>query len=383
MVPNLLDRRIEQLLLGAEQQVRLLDRVNPLNLSLERERLLAVLLRGESAEPQFLYGAPPDLRRTRTMLEKLARHLETEGVLGGFYAGRAEELEREAALAEAIGGVQFRRLAGQYVGDSHPGPPDALGALIEEWLHSRMDESDGERVMSDDLAHPRSLLNILRRRIGSHRSAIRIEVRPGLATLAAAGQDLVRIRPSVLLEPARAERIAVHELLAHVFPRHEARFQPTAIFRTGTRGSFKDEEGRAVLLEERVGLLDGGRRRELALRHLAAELVLNQAEFGCAVRTLRHAGAEPGLALDAILRAQRGGGLARERIYLPAYLRVRSAFMRKPALERAFERGRVSVEAAEGILDLVLAPGSPSGSDRCGSDLGRPSLDPSAVVRSL
>ncbi|HEY1535132.1 MAG TPA: hypothetical protein VGF76_13990, partial [Polyangiaceae bacterium] len=51
-------------------------------------------------------------------------------------------------------------------------------------------------------------------------------------------------------------------------------------------------------------------------------------------------------AVEAACRAARGGGLAREYVYLVALSRVTRAFEIEPELEAYFEHGRVSVDAA-------------------------------------
>lgn len=348
------DSRIADLLLGAEQQIRLIDRARPLNLVSERERLLSALSRSERAKPELLYAPPPDLRQTRALLGELAQVLGSTGAIGNLYAARAEELEREARLAEALGTREFRELSRLRFDPDLLSAPAAVQRLLEGWLSAALDRSESERVLSDDAGHPGSLLNILRQRIGGSRQAIRVEIRPGLATVAAAGNLVVWIRPGVPLPPHRAQRIALHELEAHVLPRCAGGRERLALFRTGARSCAEEEEGRGLLLEERAGLLDGERRRELALRHSAAAAVRQGATFTESVRLLLAGGAELAAALEMALRVARGGGLAREIVYLPAYLRVKSGFEDRPELERLFERGRVSLEAARVLAGLSL-----------------------------
>jgi len=340
------DSRIAELLLSAEQGIRLIDRVRPLNLIPEQKRLFGALSRGERVEPKLQYAPAPDLRSTRELLARLGRLLTSGGVLGGLYAGRAEELEREAELVEALGTPRFLRLSTLRFDPDRLSLPHAVQAVLQDWLGSASDRPRSARVATDDARHPGSLLNVLRRRIGRSRQAIRVEIWSGLPTVAAAGNDVVWIRPGVALPRHHAERIALHELEGHVLPRCAARHEALALFRTGARHSGEHEEGRALLLEERAGLLDGQRRRELALRHLAAVAVREGATLTEAVRLQVARGAELSGALETVLRAARGGGLGRELVYLPAYLRVKSEFSRRPRLERLFERGRVSLEAA-------------------------------------
>lgn len=105
------DAEVTRALLYAEQEIRLIDRVAPENLVEERARLLRALTRKEPAEPRFIYRAPPELFELRARLSLLAAMLEDRGTLRGLYAARALELEREAALVEAVGQAEFRALA--------------------------------------------------------------------------------------------------------------------------------------------------------------------------------------------------------------------------------------------------------------------------------
>src|SRR5262249_52921029 len=112
----------------------------------------------------------------------------------------------------------------------------------------------------------------------------------------------------------------------------------------------EDEEGRALVIEERYELLDDERRRELGIRHRMALDVRSGADWVESVRFGLAFGLTPRESVRIAARIHRGGGLAREVIYLPAWERVTRAFDADPTLEAWLERGRVSVDAAR-ILD--------------------------------
>jgi hypothetical protein len=198
---------------------------------------------------------------------------------------------------------------------------------------------------------------------------VRLEIRPGLLAAAATGHGLVAIRPGLALSAAAGARITLHELLAHALPRARSFHAPISLLRAGTAGSIEGEEGRALVVESRAGHLDVARRRELALRHLAALSVRRGADFEEAYRELVRRGSEPEEAVEIAVRVHRGGGLAREVVYLPAYHEVLDAFRREPALERWFENGRVGLSAARELEALG------SGHD----DRGRPVYSPHSM----
>jgi hypothetical protein len=138
----------------------------------------------------------------------------------------------------------------------------------------------------------------------------------------------------------------VHEIEGHARPRCAALQLDMPLFAVGTAGGLDDQEGRALALERRAGLLDGRRRRELALRHVAARAVERGSDFVATARLSLDAGAPIADALRIAARVHRGGGLAREIVYLPALLRVEAALAEDPSIDPVLASGRVSIEAA-------------------------------------
>jgi hypothetical protein len=129
--------------------------------------------------------------------------------------------------------------------------------------------------------------------------------------------------------------------------------QVPGIFAIGTARGVDDQEGLALVLEERHGFLRGARRRELALRHRAVEAMDAGGTLVEVVRTLlERDGAPLERAIAAAERAFRGSagetaGLGRERVYLGAYARVSAWLDGRPEDERVIASGQVSVDAIE------------------------------------
>ena len=334
-----------EVLLKAESRLRLLDRVVPTNLESERARLLSSLRRGEAAVPAFRYARLEHAAELREGLLELSQRLSGQGPLAELFAGRAQELSLEAALVEALGTPDFVQLASERFPEPQGAEAAEVDALLRRFAASAPAPLGGERIASD-ASDPRSLVRVLERAIAPLRGSVRIEVRRDLGSVAAAGDGVVFVRAGAELTPREAERIARHELEAHVLPRLAAKSEPCPIYRAGTRGAAEDEEGRALTIEERAGFLGPERRQELALRHALASDVRAGATFDDTWQRASELGLEPERALDPLLRAHRGGGLGRELVYLPAFLRVRAAFEREPWLEGELSRGRVSLDAA-------------------------------------
>jgi hypothetical protein len=140
-----------------------------------------------------------------------------------------------------------------------------------------------------------------------------------------------------------------HEVHGHLLPRLRSKAEGTP-FRIGTKGCSQDEEGRALLLEERAGALSTQRRVEVAVRFQLGRAAQIGPEEACrCAKELLARGVSSSDVARNLTRALRGGGLGREQIYLPAYLRVTSAFAENPGWERFMERGRISVDGARAL----------------------------------
>jgi hypothetical protein len=331
-----------------EAKVALLDRVRPLNFGAEVTRLLAAFAAGSRPRPAFLQGPPPQLAELRRSLLEAARLLAAGNDEERLLSGRAEELALEAQLAEHVGEPEFATLAAQRF--PLPEDADAKHRLAKSWLTAPHAFEPVEPLhSSDDTLDPESLASKLSRRIAAERWPVRVEVVPGLVSLAAVADGVVRVRAGALLSARVAERIALHEVEGHVRPR-VAGAALGGVFLAGSPRASEDEEGRAILLEERAGLLGGERRKELARRYLAAESVRHGAELWDTVELLGKTGATAPSAIELSCRVHRGGGLGRELVYLVGYARVLARLGARPQLEQVLQSGRVSLDAAEALL---------------------------------
>lgn len=333
-----------QTLVSAEESVNLLARVQPADVLGEVERLAREYTRGNALVITRV-GEIPDLGPVRRALARVEELCEPLGTFGGHYAERARELDLEARLVEALGTPEFRLRAAE----RFPEPPLALGRACDEFVAAAEHAApDGTKSVhrSDDETDPRSLVSRLRVRVRELGLAFTVRTSRNQLAAAATGHGVVSVRAGVHLTAAAADRIAAHELLGHALPRARARYATLPLLRAGTRGAADDEEGRALVVERRAGLLDGARQHELALRHVAALGVRRGAEPRDTTAALLARGAPLERAVELTLRIHRGGGLAREIVYLPAYFAVQRAFAEEPRLERWFEQGRVGLAVA-------------------------------------
>jgi hypothetical protein len=347
---------IEHLIVRAAREVQLLAALTPVEAHGERQRLVVELGQGRRASPRWVYApvSHAPLRRALDAAETaLARSADP---LHALYLARVRELSIEAALCAAAGTGDVAALARERFAASDPGPSRDASRLCAAWLAEAPVRAGGRPLASDD-PDPRSLLSQMRSAVGRLRLPFAVVTQPSLAALAATGEQVILVAPGRLVHEEDAARTVLHEVEGHACPRALSRGAPLGLIRAGTACGVDDQEGRALALEERAGLLGARRRRQLAARHRAVEAMLDGASFADVARTLVDAhGLET---LDAVViaeRAFRGGdgtrpGLGRERVYLESFVRVRAHLAARPDDERIMAMGQVAV----GAVDVLRA----------------------------
>jgi hypothetical protein len=347
-------------------RIKLIRAVTPANAASELALLEEAFLRRSPRLPRWTYDVHPVSSELCFGLEKLAGFLEEVSPLGQVYAARARELCLEASIIDAVGTPRLgARAEERFVCRTEEARADRRKAdeLAAAWTRGGDNEGGEdsrtarralrERSRTCDAGDPSSLISRMSCEAGRHKLPMRIVLQPGLASLAATGDGVILVAPHKWVAPRDVERTVLHEIAAHALPRARAASAPLGICAVGTAYGIDDQEGRALLIERSAGFLDGPRRRELGLRHLAACAALEGANLIDVARLLQERGATTEEAVRIGARVLRGGcrasgGLAREIVYLPAFSRVERALSGQFAAvtERMMAGGRIAADVA-------------------------------------
>ena len=357
--------RAERLLIEAVRSVRLLGSVVPRNAPQERARILAALEAGHTVSPRWTY-ARTDHTLLRKALARAATSLAAEShPVAQLYAARARELEVEAALSSEAGTTVLGALARARFRSLSPQAAGEATILARKWIaegHEALataDPNDTEELLASDSTAPGSLFTRMREEVGRLGLPFAVVVQPSLSALAATGERHILVAAGRMTRKEDVERTVMHEVEAHAIPRTRAAQARLAIFQIGTARGIDDQEGLALVLEERGNYLKPRRKRELAARHLAVEAMDSGATFADALSALvKEHGLPPAEAVLVAERAFRGGdgtspGLGRERIYLEAFLRVGDHLAKKPTDEGILTSGQVSLDAIPVLGPMV------------------------------
>jgi hypothetical protein len=350
---------IERLVTHAAGEVRLLATLTPVNASEERARLTADLRAGHAPVPRWVY-APRDQITLRNALEAAEDALDRlpDAPLSGAYRARVRELCVELALCAVAGSREVAQIARErYPADERI--TAEASSLCDAWLDTEPRSMPEGDAVTSDAPDPRSLLSSMRAAVGEARLPFTVSPQPSLASLAATGDRVILVATGRKVHAEDTRRTVLHEIEGHAKPRARSLGSPIPLLRAGTARGVDDQEGRAVLIEKRAGLLGSSRKRQLAARHRAVEAMLHGASFADTAMILKEAhGLDAAQAIIVAERAFRGSdgtfpGLGRERIYVEGLLRVEAHLAARPEDERFLEQGQVALDAIESLRTVL------------------------------
>lgn len=353
---------IDALLWRVARDARVLPALTPLNAASERARLIADVARGQAPVPRW------NLSRRRVD-RVLWRALDEARALGRdrlpsslrpLYFARLDELELDLAMIECVGDpVRVRPLAARRFGTGlrEVVLEDGISVRVNtvaRGILEKLPPSEEERTVSAEMLAEMARAAV--RTVGLSEFEVKVDAR---MVAGAATGDRVVFLAARNFGVVEARRLIAHEILGHAVAASNATRQPTRIFEIGTAGSFADQEGVAICLEEEAGALDAHRLRVLAARVIATDRLHSGASFGETARFLcRQHGFTAESAVLIAERAHRGGGVARDAGYLYGYLRVRVALKKGTTSLDRMRVGRIGLGdmgAFDAALELGLA----------------------------
>lgn len=338
----------------AEAQIILLARSHPTNWLELKSRLTEKWKSGQPEEPVFHFAPPPDLSKLRRALNLLEKWSESQGPWGKIFAARCRELQLEAKIVEHVGDRTIRALAQQRFPIEGDARAESLSLMARNWIQLEQASEPAESIRTDDELDERSLIRQMRRELAICGFSFPVKLEARLASHASVDDKFVWLRPQVYLSARESKRIVIHEVHGHVVRRVAVTRSENARYACGTVGADADEEGRALWLENTAGLLNATRKVELGRRHLAAEACRQGATFSDAVKLLIELNTPIERAITTGLRVWRGGGIAREIVYLDAYCRAQETLREPSEIENWMKRGRFSFAVAERLARGTL-----------------------------
>ena len=133
----------------------------------------------------------------------------------------------------------------------------------------------------------------------------------------------VLLKKGTLLSVESVKSLVHHEIGVHMVTTINAVNQPLNIFKLGFPTNTYTQEGIAVLTEYLSGYLSIKRLKELALRVVAVDMMINGLDFKAVYHELVNSYyIEPNDAFIMTTRIFRGGGFTKDHLYLKGFIRI-------------------------------------------------------------
>lgn len=260
------------------------------------------------------------------------------------------ELERQLSLLSDRGGPEFHLGSLQIFGRADEALIDLANSVLESVDSDAVRPETVDTIGSERLAsHARAELDYYRQLDPNFE--LGVEVRDDITgILVSRGTTL--IGRDALVSSSRLNAALQHEIGIHALTYHNGSRQPMQLLHGGMAGYEELQEGLAVLAELLVGELTAGRLQQLGARVIAAHVVETGADFIETFRILhRDWGVAARAAYTTSMRAFRGGGYAKDSIYLRGFQRV-WAYLAEGRQIESLLIGKVTLDQIETVQEL-------------------------------
>ncbi|MBI3724014.1 DUF1704 domain-containing protein [bacterium] len=336
---------VDAALSQVSSQLRLLRYVNPVNAEQERQRFLAA---GGDYSPRFRYRPlefDPGVLKRRLYSVKVEEIEDPE--LERLYAAKRREIDLRIDLLAERGTPDFLLTSLKLYGRPEEGTLKDARALLE------LESEPEPRELTAEQVGVRLQEEVSRYAERDPSFRFRIRVKSGLASRVQTLEHRVELRAESAFSSRLAEGLAQHEVGVHALTTHNGEQQKLTVLRYGLPGSRRTQEGLAVFGEYRAGALTSGRLKTIGARAIVVGLLADGASFSEAVELARTThGFELEDAYELVFRIYRGGGFAKDGIYLAGFLDVIRYWLAGRDLP-TLTNGKVSIESASIVRDLV------------------------------
>lgn len=272
--------------------------------------------------PNFLYRPLTiDVADTKRALFAINLDHFEDPVLSGLYREKQQELDLQLSMLSMRQQRPFRELGRALYRSVEPRLLDTATNLLVET--ARKGGGAGSDEIDYRFVQKRAQAMIERYSGQAPGFSATIDIRDDLPAGMMVSNGRLLISRNTKMDKARVEALLSHEVGVHMLTHFNGSGHGLKIFRSGLAGYEGTQEGLAVLAEFLAGGMTLARLRLLAGRVLAVDAMLDGAGFvdTFAMLTGDHGFSDTG-AFNIALRVHRGGGLAKDAIYLRGLLQI-------------------------------------------------------------
>ncbi|MEX0312711.1 MAG: flavohemoglobin expression-modulating QEGLA motif protein [Allomuricauda sp.] len=328
------------------RRIELLSYVNPLNIEKEKQRFFASKF---SVEPEFKY---PKLKFDPYKLHRLffSQRLEriTDDQIRRLYQEVIYHYSNMIQCIETIGkGKKFYFNSLRVYGT--PTERDVQNARFILHFADEPVSSDMEKVFS-----PEEACDYFEGFSKQYDFPLNVRFSKNMAAeaMVSNSEQALLIKKNIKFSKNQLLTLANHEIGVHLVTTYNGLLQPLKIFSNGLPKNVETQEGLAVFSEYMGGALTLKRLKELAYRVLAADSLIKGYSFADTFDLIHgQYKLNKQEAFGITLRAHRGGGFTKDRLYLSGLRKIYKRYQREESLDVLLS-GKVALEDEEIIRYL-------------------------------
>ncbi|BBD41233.1 hypothetical protein Amn_pb02240 (plasmid) [Aminobacter sp. Y103A] len=247
-------------------------------------------------------------------------HLE-DPLLAGLLSEKQQELDLQLSMLAARETPRFAELGRALYGGVEPELVSRARGILDK--ATDLEPKARQKCLGADVVAAAAREMIARYRAAYPDFEASVEIRSDLPAGLLVSRNRLLISRDTKLAPERLLALLSHEIGVHLLTYFNGDMQGLTILRSGLAGYEGMQEGLAVLAEYLVGGMTEARLRLIAARVLACQAMLDGATFEDTFRVVHiDFGLDRRSAFNVVLRVFRGGGFAKDAIYLRGVVQV-------------------------------------------------------------
>ncbi len=276
-------------------------------------------------EPEFHYRQLPiDPALSKRLLFQIPVEKVEDITLEGLFHEKQMELDQKLTMLMNIGTIRFLYGSLQLYGKMPTFVARTARKLLEEIPAKRRNREGTGRGSLDAKAFAglaRKEIRYYRRKYPAFRAEV--QVRDDLFSGLMAARGKLLVGKDLRVPESRVEALLSHEVGTHLLTYFNGRAQRFHQLYTGLGNYDELQEGLAVLSEYLIGGISAPRLRTLAARVLAVERLIHGESFvGVFEMLVERYKFDRKAAFQIAMRVFRGGGLAKDALYLQGLLKL-------------------------------------------------------------
>ena len=343
------DKRIAEI----EKEIDIFKYINPINSQEEKSKFLSEYYVGNDYNPQFKYEKfNPNIDELYDELSVIKKNFENDdgSILAPYYLKNIEKTMLKIDLFKDRTAPNF----GEEISNLYGKPSNRLLKEAKSNLLKYKSVDEYEETLT-----PKEVLEIFKIEMEKYGFKWNFEILSSASAKLSVNASLnkIKINASEKFSENNIKRYIYHEIKTHVFRAENGKIQPFLIFKDGFPDYISTEEGLALNIEDRNGLLKPIDIKRYSARVIAANYSTKSSFYDVFDKLINNF--PPAVAFTIVQRVKRGiidtgipGGYTKDFVYMDGFQKVGSFLKEGNSIEILFT-GKIGLDDVDLVQELI------------------------------